>query len=71
MVRLKTDKYVERITLRDYSGVSLFAEIGGYVGLFLGLCLAKMLHHWFEFCVWARERASQNRIIWAKGNSSV
>ena len=52
MVRFQTDRYVEIITTREYSGISLFAEIGGYVGIFIGLSISQLLIYCFAFYQW-------------------
>ena len=47
--------YEERQELRAYDASSLFAEMGGYIGLFLGLSVLQGLGHVVELLVWIKK----------------
>ena len=43
MLYVNFPKYVKEITIRsDYESLELFAEIGGYVGLFMGVSIVQI-----------------------------
>ena len=48
--------YEERQELRAYDASSLFAEMGGYIGLFLGLSVLQGVSHVLELVVCIRKR---------------
>jgi len=55
--------YEERLELRAYDSSSLFAEMGGYIGLFLGLSILQGLGHGIDFVVWIKKTVSSPNAV--------
>ena len=47
--------YEERKEIRAYDSSSLFAEMGGYIGVFLGLSVLQGMGNVVEFILWLRK----------------
>ena len=55
MVRFTTNRYTEMINVRDYPPESLFAEMGGYIGVFTGISIFQIMSSWLACIKWIRQ----------------
>ena len=63
-----TKKYEEVQSIREYGMDSLWAEVGGYIGIFLGYSLLQVVEVLLMFPTWMLEKSSSKQSSTYKEN---